>query len=167
MGNFQTASKELEWYASDNEILLATIIIDLDDEFSTIILGRDADSKYRCINFPVIFENIDEARKYMFTETKKILEEGDSIFPHGDESNKKQNLFDVICEQDKINPHFEVVRSLKEYSSAKNIIAKIMPNFKDVDGNFIKDFQTTGFDSRIWELYLFTYLTEERLFSQP
>ena len=39
-----------------------------------------------------------------------------------------------------------------------------MPHYKDVDGNFIKDFQTTGFDSRLWELYLFAYLTEERLF---
>lgn len=157
-------SKELEWYASDDEILLATIIIDLDNEFSTTILGRDADSKYRCINFPMIFEDIEESRKYMFTETKKILAEGESVFSQGDESNKKQDLFHIICAKEKINPHFEVVRSLKEYSSAREIIAEIMPHFKDVDGNFIKDFQSTGFDSRIWELYLFTYLTEERLF---
>lgn len=29
-----------------------------------------------------------------------------------------------------------------------------------MDGNFIEQFQTTGFDSRIWELYLFTTLHE-------
>ena len=31
----------------------------------------------------------------------------------------------------------------------------------DIDGNFIEQFQTTGFDSRIWELYLFSYFIED------
>ena len=157
-------SKEIEWYASNNEVLLATIIIDLDHEFTAIILGRDADLKYRCIYYSASFEQIDEARKNMYAESKQLIEDSKSIFPQGDESNKKQNLFDVICDKEKINPHFEKIRSLKEYSSAREIIAEIMPHYKDVDGNFIKDFQTTGFDSRLWELYLFAYLTEERLF---
>ncbi len=157
-------SKEVEWYASDNEALLATIIIDVDNEFTAIILGRDADLKYHCIDSSMPFEQINDARKNMFAESKKLLEDGESIFPRGNESNKTQNLFDVICAKEKLNPNFENIRSLKEYSSAREIIAEIMPHYKDVDGNFIKDFQTTGFDSRLWELYLFAYLTEERLF---
>ena len=32
--------------------------------------------------------------------------------------------------------------------------------YEDVDGNFIEQFQTNGFDSRIWELYLFATLVE-------
>jgi len=36
-----------------------------------------------------------------------------------------------------------------------------MPYFIDIDGNFIEQFQTTGFDSRIWELYLFSYFIED------
>ena len=36
-----------------------------------------------------------------------------------------------------------------------------MPYFVDIDGNFIEQFQTTGFDSRIWELYLFSYFIED------
>jgi hypothetical protein len=35
-----------------------------------------------------------------------------------------------------------------------------MPYFIDIDGNFIEQFQTTGFDSRVWELYLFSYFIE-------
>jgi DNA-directed RNA polymerase subunit F len=156
-------SSELEWYASDNEVLLATIILDLDGEFSTIILGRDADLKFRLINFPMIFEKIEEAREYMFSEAKKILEDK-YIFPRADESNEKQDLFYSICDPKNINRHFEAVRTLKEYSSARDLIAEIMAHFKDIDGNFIEQFQSTGFDSRIWELYLFAYLSEERLF---
>jgi hypothetical protein len=36
-----------------------------------------------------------------------------------------------------------------------------MPYFVDIDGNFIEQFQTTGFDSRVWELYLFSYFIED------
>jgi hypothetical protein len=32
--------------------------------------------------------------------------------------------------------------------------------YKDVDGNFIEQFQTGAFDARLWELYLFAMLTE-------
>ena len=38
-----------------------------------------------------------------------------------------------------------------------------MLHYLDIDGNFIEQFQTTGFDSRIWELYLNTYFHEENL----
>jgi hypothetical protein len=40
------------------------------------------------------------------------------------------------------------------------MIAAMMPYFEDVDGNFIEQFQTTGFDPRIWELYLYSTFTE-------
>jgi hypothetical protein len=33
--------------------------------------------------------------------------------------------------------------------------------FNDKDGNFVKDFQTTGFDARLWELYLYAYLRSD------
>jgi hypothetical protein len=32
--------------------------------------------------------------------------------------------------------------------------------YEDVDGNFIEQFQTTAFDARLWELYLFAALVE-------
>lgn len=35
--------------------------------------------------------------------------------------------------------------------------------FEDVDGNFVEQFQTTAFDARFSELYLFALLTEQRM----
>jgi hypothetical protein len=40
----------------------------------------------------------------------------------------------------------------------------MMPHFTDVDGNFVEQFQSKGFDARLWELYLYAYLSEEELF---
>jgi len=39
----------------------------------------------------------------------------------------------------------------------------MMHFFEDVDGNFVEQFQTTAFDARFSELYLFALLTEQRM----
>jgi hypothetical protein len=46
------------------------------------------------------------------------------------------------------------------WAAARTVIEHMMPWYNDVDGNFVEQFQTTGFDPRIWEIYLFATLTE-------
>jgi hypothetical protein len=44
----------------------------------------------------------------------------------------------------------------------KILLSEIGYYFQDIDGNFIKEFQSkNGFDARIWELYLFCFLSEQ------
>jgi hypothetical protein len=62
---------------------------------------------------------------------------------------------------DKLNPSFVFLSSSPAFIAARRVIESMGPYFTDVDGNFIKDFQTTGFDARIWELYLFAALNEQ------
>ena len=47
------------------------------------------------------------------------------------------------------------------FSPARGLIEAMMHYYEDVDGNFVEQFQTSGFDARFWELYLFALLTEE------
>lgn len=42
---------------------------------------------------------------------------------------------------------------------AKLLIEEITSNMDDNDGNFIQQFQTTGFNSRLWEIFLFKFLS--------
>jgi hypothetical protein len=60
----------------------------------------------------------------------------------------------------------------KGYSAAKAIIAEIAYSFEDPDGNYIEQFQSTGYDSRLWELFLYAFIHEndfwiERTFPAP
>lgn len=43
-------------------------------------------------------------------------------------------------------------------------MSEMMRHFVDVDGNFVQQFQTAAFDSRIWELYLYAALLELGLY---
>src|SRR3546814_12388045 len=60
---------------------------------------------------------------------------------------------------DRLNRIFSTLEEEK-YSAAREVIAAMMRYYQDVDGNFIEQFQTTGFDARLWELYLYAAFTE-------
>lgn len=156
-------SKELEWWATEDESLLATILIDEDDEFFAIVLARDLDRRYRCIEVLGAFELISAARTSLSVRFRELVAAGTLIVEQGDETGTRADIFEPVYPPEQLSPSFNLVNLAPGYSSARGIIAEAMHHYTDVDGNFIEQFQTTGFDSRLWELYLFAFLNEENL----
>jgi len=70
-----------------------------------------------------------------------------------------QKLFDPIVSHDKQNLNFKRLLLHPACQPAKAMIENIFNEYKDVDGNFIEQFQSTGFHSRLWELFLFKCIT--------
>ena len=66
-----------------------------------------------------------------------------------------KDLFNPIVSEEKLNPVFRKIANWPGSEPGRLMANKIFQNYKDKDGNFIEQFQTTGFDSRIFELYLF------------
>ena len=60
--------------------------------------------------------------------------------------------FAPVVPPTKFNPLFGIVANMDRYSPAKQMIREVFSSYKDRDGNFVEQFQTTGFDARIWEL---------------
>lgn len=71
---------------------------------------------------------------------------------------RKKDLFKPIVNADKFNPPFEYMRTSPVSEPARLMANEIFQDFPDTDGNFVEQFQTIGFDSRIFELYLYAYL---------
>jgi hypothetical protein len=84
---------------------------------------------------------------------------GEEYYP-GDEKGVPVDFFTPIVKQASLNPAFVGLSNLNGYSSARGIIEPMMRWYEDADGNFVEQFQSTGFDARIWELYLFAAFTE-------
>lgn len=66
------------------------------------------------------------------------------------------NLFKQVVEDEKLNQNFKSIMSIQN-SSARDVLTEWAEGFKDRDGKFVKEFQTT-FNSSFWELYLFAVL---------
>lgn len=66
----------------------------------------------------------------------------------------QDDLFTPVVPDEALHPSFRLLlhpsrRSARETMQA---VFEVMP---DPDGTFVRDFQTVGFDARVWELYLF------------
>jgi len=83
-----------------------------------------------------------------------------------------ENLFEPVVPAKKLNSNFNLVKQNVGYEPARRMLEKVYEEFENIDGNFLQQFQTTGFDQRIFELYLFAYLKDsgfefERGYDRP
>jgi hypothetical protein len=155
-------NEEIEWYINESKNLWGVICLDMQDKNYTVIFSaRDENRQIRCIDSKIDIENIDIARNYLFSHSKKLeqTEIANQVF----NKNAVKDLFISKVKASKLDWYFDFISKSPAHSAARNVINEIMPHFFDVDGNFVEQFQTKGFDSRLWELYLFCYFNEEAL----
>lgn len=158
--------EELEFFSSTDERLIGVLIKDLTDrDFGYVVLGRDGKGRFRCIDVDTSYKKTD-ARHALFASMKRHLEEGKLVFEQGDEAADKAgvDLFTPLVPEDQLHRAFKLLQSLDHWLPARGIMTEMMKHYVDVDGNFVEQFQSTAFDSRIWELYLYAALLEIGLF---
>jgi hypothetical protein len=64
------------------------------------------------------------------------------------------NLFTPLVAEEKLHPNFRIIRDAKKNRATRLVMQEIFDRLPKPDNNFVLDFQTTGFDARVWELYL-------------
>lgn len=154
-------SKEIDWFSNEDESVLGVLLLDtIDNDYVWLTLGRDEIGRYRNFDLEACIETQEEAEKQLLSKMVEITKSGKTVFPQGDR-DKALDLFNIIVTEEKIHPFFRRLCEEPSFSSAKGIIGEMMPHHIDIDGNFVEQFQSAGFDARIWELYLNSYFIEE------
>jgi hypothetical protein len=69
-------------------------------------------------------------------------------------------LFNSKLPDDKLSPLFKGVRDARCHIPTRGMLEEVFATYGDIDGNFIREFQTSGFSQRVWELYLHAYLSD-------
>jgi hypothetical protein len=150
-------SHELEFYSNGNGGLLGLITLDIiDNDYSVVILSRDNSMQYRAEAIQVDIPTIRKARNWI---DRKMSD--NSIVLH-DNFSKHFDIFKQLQNKNKLHPNYVLLRDHIGLASAKQVLSEISYHYKDIDGNFIDQFQSiNGFDSRIWELFLFCFFREQ------
>ncbi|GHV46043.1 hypothetical protein AGMMS49546_33320 [Spirochaetia bacterium] len=165
-------AEELQWYANADETILGVVLIDkIDNDFASVLMGRDEGERFRAFNLETSFVKIEDAITWLTNTMKWYTRLGKTVFPQGD-PYKVYKLFETNIPREHQHPSFVHLNNDDTYLPAKKLINNIMPYFIDIDGNFIEQFQTTGFDARVWELYLFSFFIEnlfeiDRRYNRP
>lgn len=71
------------------------------------------------------------------------------------------DLFRQIVADKKLHPQYVNLRDLPGYAPARAMMDELANLFADVDGNFVEQFQSTGFDARTFELFLSAMFEEQ------
>lgn len=152
---------ELEYFSIAQERVLGMLFQDtIDRDFSGFIFGKDRISRFRCVDVRPFTDSIDIARADLHVAMQEWATRPDRDFYQGDDTGEQLDVFLPIGPTVSLNPNFVAVSQHESFQAARAVIERMMPFFKDVDGTFVRQFQTEAFDARVWELYLFAAFTE-------
>lgn len=156
-------TREVDWYEAYDKKLLGIVTLDLiDRDFGFIILGRDKRKLFRAIEVTTDFyQTPEQAADELKISLKKYKDDNKEFYPQDDEKELPNEIFIPLSEEEKLHDYYKVLRDESRYEAARNIIKEIVYSFIDIDGHYIKEFQTGGFNARLWELYLYVYLYNE------
>ena len=154
--------EEREYLSSKDDRVLGVLLRDTSDgNFAGIVIGPVENGQYRAVEVRPFSDSEEVARADLVEGIEAWSCRPISDFRQGGPLLEHLDAFLPCASTDKLNPSFVSLSSSPAFIAARRVIERMMPYFTDVDGNFIKDFQTTGFDARIWELYLFAAFTEQ------
>ena len=155
------AANEVRWLqAHDEDILIVVIQDKTDGDYSALLLAKDLRERYRWVGDTPFLESVEAVLARVPAVVEEIHANLDAERAQGDEKGKPVDFFTPIVAPEKTNPQFATIASFEGYSPAVDLIKPMMRWYEDADGNFVEQFQTTGFDTRLWELYLFAALVE-------
>lgn len=154
---------EQAWFRDPDEVVIGTTYIDhTDRDWGYILLGRDELGQFRWIDGGASFDSDEEARRNLSAAIDAALETGQVAFAQGDEKDRQLNLLmRPVYPEERLHPSFKALSQDAGYSPAAHLITELAFTFTEPDGNFVEQFQTTGFDARMWELYLYVMLSED------
>lgn len=154
--------QEIAWFEADDRGMLASLCFDTDEEFVGIV-APDLRDRYRAVHVTHFYATEQATLVELETCLATPAAGTHSGHSQGDEDGPPIDFFAPITPEAKWNPGFRTLRNGVAFSAARAVITALMRWHEDVDGNFVDQFQTAGFDARLWELYLFAALTEAGL----
>lgn len=156
-----TLIQESAWFSDDDERLIGVVTWDrIDHDFGWVLLGRDRRLRFRAIGVETSLAGSAHARASLEAAMAAHALKQDPSFHQGDEAGAPVDFFAKIVPEVRLNATFRILSQDTRYSPARELIQEMMRFYEDADGNFIEQFQTGGFDPRVWELYLFALFTE-------
>ena len=154
-------AEELNWFEENDEQFLAVLIRDrTDNDFLGIILGQDWKGRFRHIGGTEAHTSIRRVEALLRREIQRLSIAPVEDFNQAEEPHKPIDIFDPVVPYERLNRDFVKLIEKEGYSAARGIIEPMMKWYEDLDGNFVEQFQTTGFNARFWELYLFATFVE-------
>jgi hypothetical protein len=157
--------QEISYWSNQDETVVGFIAYDrTDQDYYYGILMRDGIGRLRFAEGEASFPKEKAARKAMKKRLRKLTNSphSSSKFIQGDEPNNYIDLLNVPLKipNDKLHPFFAQLTQNPGYSPGACVVKELSPWIRPKDRHLEKEFQTSQFDQRLWEIYLWAALKE-------
>ena len=154
--------EEVVWFEHASGRVVGTIIFNRhNNDYIGLVLAQD--QQFR---FDVVAETSPQTTLYNAKNALQHAMDQTAAAPpvaahvDSDACKKPVDFFRFKHPRKFLDPNFVLLAEQEGYSPARQIIAAMMRWYEDADGNYIEQLQTTGFNQRIWELYLYVSFIE-------
>lgn len=157
--------EEVSWWTSEEDNLLGIVARDTTDEdYFWMVLARDKIGRFRCASLQTDYRDREHAVKKLRLAMSEIVEKGEiaEFGEQGDETNSPLDPFDVPADlaDEKMHPYFKLLANEPGRAPARKVITELALWLAPKDPHFVREFQTLGFDQRLWELFLWAVFRE-------
>lgn len=158
-------AQEVSWWSSLDEKVLGLVAFDnTDRNYLWMILLRDRIGRFRCADIRVDFKSAQRAESELRIAISDLIDTGE-IEKHGqqgDETNSPIDLFQDAVDQDpeRLHPYYKLLRDEPGREPARVVLSELARWLAPADPHLVREFQTSGFDQRIWEFYLWAVFKE-------
>lgn len=144
----------LSFWSAENERLLALVFANKDfSDFGAVLIGRDDEGRYR----PFAHRERLPTRRAAEDAMEGKMGAGALItqpeFAALADQPPGVDLFEDLGATN-LHPAFVYLRDGVTQRAARELLTELARWTPDLDGNLVRDFQTTGYSARVWELYL-------------
>jgi hypothetical protein len=158
-------SEELSYWSDANEKVLGMVFRDLvDNDFGWILFARDRVGRFRCVDVNSSLTREKYATEMVRERIATALEDPklDELGYQSDEPNEPVDLLHVPADADrnKLHPYFKILSEEPSRAPSRAVFKEIGPWLAPSDPHFVREFQFTQFDQRLWELYLWATFRE-------
>lgn len=152
-------SEELSYWSDHDERLLGLVFRDrTDNDFGWILLARDRIGRFRCVDLRTDLRTPAYATQGIRQRIGDAIDAGeiDALGDQGDETNYPTDLLSVPVgtKVEDLHPHFRLLMNTPGRAPARAVFQEIGPWLAPSDPHFVREFQFSQFDQRMWELYL-------------
>lgn len=165
ISNSAFVCEELSWWTVNDDALLGIVIRDaVDNDYAWMLLARDEIGRLRCVYIKIDFRTQEFAERQLWVAMAQLLNGGGikHIGRQGDLTNSPVDPFLVARDVpvQKVHPYFNLLASEEARAPARKVISELALWLAPKDPHFVREFQTSGFDQRLWEMFLWAAFRE-------
>ena len=153
--------EEVRYYEHADARVVGVVVRDrTDGDFAGIVFAPDELGQYRWTSMTKWSRTARHAKALLRPALEQAAMAPAEEHHQGHQNPRPVDFFRPVVSPDRQSGDFRKLVGTPNFLPARRIIEPMMRWYEDVDGNFIEQFQTTAFDARMWELYLFAVLVE-------